>query len=112
MSPPKYFVSLPSMKKRNNLNWEPIYSRIPRSNMKAKKEDYKHLDLDVIKKTLEDIFSDKQHKFPIGTKHHGDNIYSISSGSSIIYTTKAGVEEFNRVIKEEFEKNKPKENGE
>lgn len=66
-------------------------------------EQYKNLDIDVIKNTLADLFSGKDDKWPMGIKHHGNNIYSISSGKSIIYTTEVGVEEFNKLLKEDLE---------
>jgi len=72
---------------------------------------YGHLDFDVIKRTLEEMFSQKKFKYPIGTRNHGNGIYSISSGQSIIYTTKAGVEEFNKALQEDF-KNYKNENNE
>lgn len=72
-------------------------------------QEYKHLDVDVIRKTLEEIWNKKGDKYPIGTRKIKDNLYSISTGQSIIYTTKAGVEEFNKALKENFENEKKKD---
>jgi hypothetical protein len=84
--------------------WNRICANTPFKAKRKDMEQYKNLDREIIEKTLKEIFSDPEHKFPIGTKHQGGNIYSISTGQSIIYTTRAGVEEFNKLMKEEFEK--------
>lgn len=66
-------------------------------------EQYKNLDVELITETLKELFISKNETSPpFGVSHIRDNIYCINTGKSKIWTTKAGVEEFNRVMKEDF----------